>query len=370
MNSSENQKVLSVSIPTWNRGILLEKLLKNLTEQITKHKLEDKIEIRVSDNFSSDDTKTICEKFTSKYDYIYYTNNGINIGLGPNVVKSISLAHGKYTLLLGDDDRLNDNSLPVLVKFLEENPDTGILVDTAYSKIQKQENTTSVSLTEFLEKYYWYMGNAGMFVMLTEYIRLNDNNRLFDKVSFSWPQTQLMILGSYQNPHNKIQLVNFNLVSETEHGNVTLYNSYYIWKVCYYELTWDMVCIKHLLSEDVANAAKKYFSHQSKQMFYNMLQCGVFIDDKETKIKTKDHIIKHLHLFSPKEKFLLYIVIFALSIPAPVSRAVSDIFIFLTRGPKGLKKKNDFVKQEKKKLEIYKGKNKTIIREFSFEGST
>lgn len=366
MPESEDKKILTISIPTWNRGILLKELLQNITQEINKFKLECKIDVQISDNCSSDNTELIAQEYVLKNKFIHYIKNEINIGLGPNVVRSIALSTGKYTLLLGDDDRLKPDSLPSLISYLEENPDTGILVDTFFSKKYKVEKPVKISLEQLLRRYYWYMGNAGIFVMLTSYIKPD-----FKKpVSFSWPQTQYMIIGSFRNPQNQIHLVNFNLIGGTEHGNITLYNSFYLWKVCYYELTIDIKNIEELLNSEVAGAAKKYLSDNSVQNFYNILQCGVFIDDAETKAKTRKHIISHLSLYPFKEKMLLRIIVFVLWLPEPLSRSLSDLFIFLTRGKKGLEKKNNFVKSEKKKLDIIKNEKETILRDFSFEGSS
>ncbi len=369
MNQIDKQKILSISIPTWNRDILLQELLVNITEQIAKHHLEDKIDVYVSDNDSNDTTKAVVHSFMERCSYMSYHKNDSNIGLGPNVTQSMLLANGKYTLLLGDDDRLKSDCLPSLITYLEQHPDTGLLVDTTDAKKGKVENITNLSLEQFLKTYYWFMGNAGVFVTLTSYTKDNFGDPKIKGVSFSWPQTQLMIIGSYKNPQNKIMVGNFNLIGGTEHANITLYNSYYLWKVSYYELVVDIENLRDVVSKEVVGAGRQYFIDDATQKFFNVLQCGVYLDSNENKKKTRDHISKHLGVFSAKEQRLLKIILFVLWLPAPIARILSDVFIFLIRGKAGLEKKNNFVKQEKKKMEIINSKKKTIIRQFSFEGA-
>lgn len=369
MSEYINQKILTISIPTYNRGILVKELLDNLTEIISKHNLENKVEVQITNNASTDDTESIIQSYVAKHNYIFYTNNGTNIGLGPNVLKCMYLATGKYCLLLGDDDRLKVDCLPRLISFLETNPDIGLLIDTTTNKKDKVEQPTDLKLVPFLERYYYFMGNAGVFVVLSSYIQENYENRNFKGNSFSWPQTQFMIMSAYKHPENRIHLENFDLLGESEHANITLYNSYYLWKVAYFELVEDIEHIKQWISVEAFQAAKKYFADNAMQNFYNILQCGVFIDDAETKAKTRKHILGHLSHFSLKEKMLLRIIVLVLWMPASLARILSDVFIYLTRGSEGLAKKNNFVMGEKKKMEIIKSKKETIIRQFSFEGA-
>jgi len=363
------QKILTISIPTYNRGVLVKGLFENLIAEIKQYGLQDKVEIQITNNCSTDNTEQVITSYLEENPYIFYTKNETNIGLGPNVLKCMDIANGKYCLLLGDDDRVNPGVLPKLISFLENHPDTGILVDTALNKKYKVERTTTLDLIPFLEKYYYFMGNAGVFVVLSSFIKENYPHRDFEGKSFSWPQTQSMIISAFKHPESKIRLDNFNILGESEHANITLYNSFYIWKVAYFELMTDIGYIRQWVSEDVVKAAKKYFENNAIQNFYNILQCGVFVDNDEMRIKTRTHIKNNMQPFSLKEKCLLWIVVVVLWIPNSIARFFSNLFILFTKGAKGLTKKNEFVKLEEKKLAILRNREKTIIREFSFEGA-
>jgi glycosyltransferase involved in cell wall biosynthesis len=369
MSINPNQKILTISVPTYNRAALVKGLLDSIVTAVSKYSLEDKVEVQITNNDSADNTEAVISEFTAKYNYIFYTKNEKNIGLGPNVLKCMYLAKGKYCLLLGDDDRLKPDSLHKLIAFLEQYPDTGLFVDTTVHKRHSVSKTMELGLIPFLEKYYYFMGNAGVFVVQSSYIIENYENRNFEGNSFSWPQTQLMIIAAKNHPEYKIRLDNLDLLAESEHANITLYNSFYQWKVAYYELMADIDAIREKVGNDVANAAKKYFSDNVIQNFFNILQCGVFVDDAATRAKTRKHIAQNLKPFSTKEKILLSIIIFVLWLPNSVARICSDIFIYLIRGNKGLEKKNEFVRLELQKLENFKNKKATIIREFSFDGA-
>src|SRR5205085_11037590 len=105
------QKVLSVTIPTWNRDKLLSELLNILIEQIESDSLQDKIELLISNNGSIDHTEEVVLNLCKRYPYITYINNGINKGARFNVLQCLDKASGEFVILFGDDDRLSPGSL-------------------------------------------------------------------------------------------------------------------------------------------------------------------------------------------------------------------------------------------------------------------
>ena len=58
-----HNKILTVGIPTWNRCELLKDLLDQLTVQISEWKLEDNIEVLISNNGSEDDTENLVKSY-------------------------------------------------------------------------------------------------------------------------------------------------------------------------------------------------------------------------------------------------------------------------------------------------------------------
>ena len=110
--------VLSICIPTYNR---CEYLMNNL-QHICEHQEYD-FEIIISDNASTDDTyKRVTEYIkNNNIDKIKYFRNRENIGPDANFKRVLSLGQGKYSLLLGDDDYLNDDFFEKVLPFLKKN---------------------------------------------------------------------------------------------------------------------------------------------------------------------------------------------------------------------------------------------------------
>lgn len=101
----ECEPTLSICIPTYNRCKELERSILN-TIEILRMLPEHKIEIVVSDNGSTDETKKILLN-------IQHVNNDIqtifvfnekNLGFDSNYLQTIKNATGKYVWVVGDDD--------------------------------------------------------------------------------------------------------------------------------------------------------------------------------------------------------------------------------------------------------------------------
>lgn len=107
--------LLTIAIPTYNRAIYLEQLLHSLIRQLSDY--QDKVELLVVDNASSDNTSEIVNTFAQQH-RLRYIKNDTNIGPDNNFIKCFSEAKGKYVLLFGDDDLFLEGSLAYLVNVL------------------------------------------------------------------------------------------------------------------------------------------------------------------------------------------------------------------------------------------------------------
>jgi len=359
-------KVLTVTIPTWNRAKLLEELLSELVEQIISDNLQDKVELLISNNGSEDETEPIVFALKAKHEFISYNNNGINKGARYNVLKCMELASAKYLILFGDDDRLNIGALKKVVQFLEANPFTGCLYDSHLFK-KNPFGDAVVTLSQLAENFFYYLGNAGLFIVRSDYVKEVLIQHTYDFFSPTWPQTQIFILASEQNEKDEIRICDLDILSAGRHEEVMIYTSYYLWRTTYHDLVDAALSIKTEISYETFRAATSYFKNNVTQNFFNVLQCGVFLDDKETRIKTSKHIFKNLYKFGLKEKLFLTIAATTLILPVFLTRFLSDTFILVAKGKQGLQKKNAFVNKEKQKRLNKLNASTNAIREFDFK---
>lgn len=126
--------LLSILIPTYNRADYLEKNLCLLEKYIVKNNLSDEVKIIVSDNCSDDNTKKVLTRFLEtdemKID-IYHQDN--NLGLEQNVLFVLNKAKSEYTMILGDDDYLNEKYLVNIIDKLKTDHDIYCIIPSIQS---------------------------------------------------------------------------------------------------------------------------------------------------------------------------------------------------------------------------------------------
>ena len=126
----KNQPLLSITIPTWNRAECLAEGLARLQNQITDIE-DDELEIFISDNGSDDNTKEVVESFMRLGLPITYNRNEKNMGCDYNFLKCAENAHGKYIVIMGDDDYFKPGALRLILDILKEE-EIGLLHFTSF----------------------------------------------------------------------------------------------------------------------------------------------------------------------------------------------------------------------------------------------
>lgn len=117
-----NQKLLSICIPTYNRADCLKRLLDNIIHQVPGS--EEVIEICISDNGSTDNTREIILNYMKKYpDLIKYSKNEKDMGFDWNVYKVVNMAEGEFIWTFSDDDIIVESGIKDVIAFIRENKD-------------------------------------------------------------------------------------------------------------------------------------------------------------------------------------------------------------------------------------------------------
>lgn len=120
--SNNTEKLISVIVPVYNTEKYLGKCLKSIVNAIPSF-LEDKIEILIINDGSTDNSESIINKYASKYNkfikYVYQENHGLgnvrNVGL--------KIAKGKYIASIDSDDTINQEFFEDALKYINEDVD-------------------------------------------------------------------------------------------------------------------------------------------------------------------------------------------------------------------------------------------------------
>jgi glycosyltransferase involved in cell wall biosynthesis len=119
-------KLLTISIPTYNRAALLDRQLAWFARAVRGH--EASCELVVLDNCSPDDTPAVVAKWQEVLGKtLSSVRHPTNIGLVPNVVRCFGLAKGRYAWTIGDDDPIEDGAIEYVVRNLLDHPELSYL---------------------------------------------------------------------------------------------------------------------------------------------------------------------------------------------------------------------------------------------------
>ena len=112
---------LSICIPTYNRCEYLKKNLILLISQIRQYGLNNRVQICISNNCSTDGTDQMIKLFVTenKDISIIYSCNKENLGADKNFIAVMKMAMFEYSILLGDDDYFKDGALKQIFDIIE-----------------------------------------------------------------------------------------------------------------------------------------------------------------------------------------------------------------------------------------------------------
>lgn len=111
---------LSIIIVTWNS----EEFIQSCLDSVFAARNGQKIEIIVVDNSSSDRTVKIVEE---NFPGVILIENWENLGYAKANNQGIAKSRGRYLLLLNPDTLVLRESLDLMIKFMEANPETAVL---------------------------------------------------------------------------------------------------------------------------------------------------------------------------------------------------------------------------------------------------
>lgn len=116
--------LLSIFIPTYNRAPLLNHLLESIAADLEPWPSD--LEIIISDNASTDNTKEVVTNFLNLGAPIIYVVNDTNLGPDRNITAGFRLASGQHLWVIGDDEIMYYGAIRIVLALCREN-DFGIL---------------------------------------------------------------------------------------------------------------------------------------------------------------------------------------------------------------------------------------------------
>ncbi len=125
-------KLLTIAIPSYN----VESYLPNCLNSLIKVTSQDKLEILIINDGSTDNTASIADRFATNYPNFITLINKENGGHGSTINAALSIASGKYFMVLDGDDQVNSDDFNTFISIIES-IDVD-LISTNYERIDIQ----------------------------------------------------------------------------------------------------------------------------------------------------------------------------------------------------------------------------------------
>jgi glycosyltransferase involved in cell wall biosynthesis len=110
--------LLTIAVLTYNRAPLLDLCFDSIVGQVRQ--CPEHIELIVSNNASTDNTREVVSRYFGIYPKLRYTENEINRGFDFNADKCFRLARSNYVWLFSDDDLLLPRAIERIVPLLKQ----------------------------------------------------------------------------------------------------------------------------------------------------------------------------------------------------------------------------------------------------------
>lgn len=266
-----NNPLLSICIPTYNRAPFLDETIKSIVTQKRFYNTND-VEIVISDNSSTDNTKEIAEKYRIKYgNKIRYYCNSENIK-DANFEKALSLGKGLFLKLNNDTLNHVENSLDLIIDSIQINIQTKDILFFANGTTQGNKETLLYKdLNSFVKNVsFWSTWIACFGIWRDDFNSLHDFSR---NAKLQLVQTD--VLFRLISAKKKVYVNNMKIFMVKTPRNKGGYNFFEVFVTNYLGILREYVCSKQIYR-------LTYFNEKTKLLLYHIIPTSLSV------LKTSD----------------------------------------------------------------------------------
>lgn len=154
------EPLLSICIPTRNRADVLNQCLKSIVED---PEFSDDVEIVVSDNCSTDNTKDVVISYSSNNQNIKYFRNDSDVGGDRNILLSLERGTGTFLKLNNDYSIFKEGALGFLLHEIKENIEEKPVLYFHKSNNYPCKEEIITDFNDILKKEKWSMSWIGSY---------------------------------------------------------------------------------------------------------------------------------------------------------------------------------------------------------------
>lgn len=248
----QNNNILTIGVPTYNRAFYLEDFFRLLFE-VLKH--TNNVKVLVSNNNSQDGTELICKKWVSVFSNhnIEVTYNKIENHLSgvENLLSLFKLVDTPYFMFLGDDDSLNKDGFLSALSILDHSPSA--IIQNVFWNQNRSKKSGFVKPKESFKLFYEY-GNAYTSIISTDFIDIIfKKNQLINELNgILWPQTVIGYLTILNFKSTKKVYIHNKIMGDCFVTGGTKLTSSEYWAQSLHDLLKAALMIKQVSNKDYA----------------------------------------------------------------------------------------------------------------------
>lgn len=275
--------ILSICIPTYNRARYLKKSLNSIVEQEIFQKTSD-VEIIISDNCSTDNTRQVVERFVEQYgDKVKYFCNEKNLN-DKNIELSLLRGTGAFLKVQNDTILMHQNSLSEMVNFIITNLKTKPILFFLNKNNIKDKISNFSNSDEFISHISFFSTWIGGFGMWKEdFDFLQDFSKEAEK---KIPQTDVIFRLLSFKKHSSV--LNTQLVSVQRVNKKGGYNIAKVFSKNYLDILKDAVS-KKIISATTYDKEKKLILLKHINKFYFDINNNYDFEKGNYWLYTKDY---------------------------------------------------------------------------------
>lgn len=260
---SPRKILVSICIPTYNRSAVLKDTMERITSDPA---FDEEVELIISDNNSTDNTREVVQKFTAKFPNVRYYRNEANI-FDRNFQTVLSYGRGDYLKLLNDYISFPEGKLAFMkecIRKYQSGRRPLFFIRKTRKEFMKQDEIICSSLDEYIYAVSYYSTWLSSFGCWHEdFEDLTDLDRYF-YTSLQQVDWIYRIINAKKGaviiPHNIFETTKLPL------GARGGYNYFGVHVGKYYEIMQN--CVKaNFVSRSVYNADRRYTLWMYRERF-------------------------------------------------------------------------------------------------------
>lgn len=216
-------RILSIIVPTYNRGDVLDNMLDILHQYVIKGFCFDLI---ICNNGSTDNTGEVIKKWIQSFPSCQIVSHSKNVGYDRNVASGLKEVKTEYYYLLSEKSMISMDTLSRIFELINnEHPNALILKTTSSLNVPSE---TYSDINKLMKKQGWHLTNLCSCVVKSEAINDNTIFRYLDSLYLHYGVLVEYLCVSksfdviyderncvYQHSLNQVKQVNWNRVFST-----------------------------------------------------------------------------------------------------------------------------------------------------------